>query len=436
MTSTSGGAEAAIGSPVMPTLLAGGRRATASPGVWSVFTVPNYRRFVAGQSISLVGSWTETIAIALLVLSVTHSSITLGLVVATRYLPVLLLTPYAGLIVDRHDKRRLLMLTSTVLGLTTMAVGAAVLGHVIAIWQVFLSAMIFGVMTSLDNPARMALIPELVGTALIRQAITTNSVLANVGRALGPVAAAVLVARYGLGWCFVFNAASFALVVIALVTLDARTLNPTVPVRRSGGQLRDGLAVALRNRDIAGPLSMMVFVGTLTYEFETSLPIFAEQTLHGGATTYSALTTAFGVGSVAAGLALIRWPQTGLPRMLTAAAGFGVAMLLLVVSPSRDTAVAAAALVGVASIAFLTTGNGTIQIAAPPEMRGRVTGLWTTAFVGSTPLGAVIIGVVAREFGGRGALAVGVIGCVAALVAGLLVLRRSQRYFASPIDLP
>jgi MFS family permease len=122
--------------------------------------------------------------------------------------------------------------------------------------------------------------------------------------------------------------------------------------------------------------------------------------------------------------------------MLTAAAGFGVAMLLLLVSPSRDTAVAAAALVGVASIAFLTTGNGTIQIAAPPEMRGRVTGLWTTAFVGSTPLGAVIVGVVAREFGGRGALAVGMIGCVAALVAGLLVLRRSQRYFASPIDLP
>ena len=170
----------------------------------------NYRRFAAGQSVSLIGSWTQDIAQALLVWQVTHSPIMLGLVAAIRYVPVLIGTPYAGLIVDRHDRRHVLMLTSTVLGVTSLAMGAAVLTHVVAIWQAFLSAAVFGVMTSLDNPARMAFIPELVGAPLIRQAITTNSIMANVGRAVGPAVAAALVHFYGLGWFFVFNASAWS----------------------------------------------------------------------------------------------------------------------------------------------------------------------------------------------------------------------------------
>ena len=131
---------------------------------------------------------------------------------ATRYLPVLVGTPYAGLIVDRHDKRHVLMMTNTVLGLTSLAIGAAVLTHTVAMWQIFASATVFGVMACLDNPARMAFVPELVGSALIRPAVTTNSIMANVGRTLGPVVAAALAHSFGLGWCFVANAASFALV--------------------------------------------------------------------------------------------------------------------------------------------------------------------------------------------------------------------------------
>jgi MFS family permease len=400
------------------------RGATSIRGALAVFSIPNYRRFVGGQSISLIGSWTETIAQALLVLKLTDSAVILGLVMATRYVPVLLGTPYAGLIVDRRNKRRVLMLTSTVLGLTSLAIGASVLAHTIATWQVFVSATVFGAMTCLDNPARMALIPELVGTSMVRPAVTTNSILANIGRALGPAVAAALIHGYGLGWCFVFNAASFALVLIALLALNTATLQSTTAVKRSGGQVREGLAVARSDREILGPLVMMVFVGTLTYEFETSLPIFAEQTLRGGIDSYSWLTTAFGIGSVAAGLLLIRWPQTGLTRMIYAAAGYGVAMTLLTVSPSLDFSIAAAAVVGAASIGFLTTGNATIQLAAPAQLRGRVTALWTMAFVGSTPIGAVIVGAVAHWFGGRAALGIGIVGCIAALGAGLFILRR------------
>ncbi len=396
------------------------------PSVRMVFTVPNYRRFVAGQSVSLVGSWAETIALALLVLDLTHSSITLGFVMATRYLPVLLCTSYAGLIVDRNDKRHVLLVTSSVLGATTLAVGAAVLTHTIAIWQVFAAAAVFGFMTCLDNPARMAFIPELVGPELLRPAITTNSILANVGRTLGPAVAAFLAHSYGLGWCFVFNAISFALVIIALLTLHTATLRPAGAVARAHGQLREGLAVARNNPQLVGPLIMMAFVGTLTYEFETSLPIFAEQTLRAGVDGYSWLTSAFGIGSVVMGLILLRWPVTGLRRMVYVAGAYAIAMAVLTVCPTVYTGVVAAALVGAASIAFLTTGNSTIQLSAPPQMRGRVTALWTTLFVGSTPVGAVLIGVIAHNLGGRAALAAGVAGCLAAAVAGYLVRRGVQ----------
>ncbi|HUH68491.1 MAG TPA: MFS transporter [Mycobacterium sp.] len=395
----------------------------SEPGALAVFRVPNYRRFVAGQSVSLVGSWTETIALALLVLRLTHSSIILGLVMATRYAPVLVGTPYAGLIVDRHDKRHVLILTATVLGGASVAVGTAVLTHVIAIWQVFLTAAVGGVMTSLDNPARMAFIPELVGSSLIRRAVTTNSIMANVGRALGPAVAAALVHFYGLGWCFVFNAASFALVAIALLCLNNTALQPAGAVPRAAGQLREGLSIARSDSNIAGPLLMMVSVGTLTYEFETSLPIFAEQTLRAGVYGYSWLTTSFGVGAVMAGVILVKWPQTGLARLIWVAAGYAAAMTLLALSPTLRAGVAAAWVVGAASIAFLTTGNSTVQLASPPRMRGRVMALWTTAFIGSTPIGAAVIGVIAHFFGGRGALAAGLAGCLAAVVAGSVVLR-------------
>jgi len=404
-------------------------------GTWAaltVFTIPNYRRFVGGQSLSLIGSWTETVAQGLLILNLTHSGLTLGLVTATRYLPVLLGTPYAGLIVDRHNKRRMMMLTSMLLAGVSVIVGISVLARTIAIWQVFVAAAVFGMVTAVDNPARMALIPELVGADLIRRAVTINSVFANVGRAVGPAVAAVLIHAFGLGWCFLFNALSFGMVLIALTRLDTRALRAGTAVRRRGGQLREGLKVARGNRDIAGPLAMIVFVGTLTYEFEVSLPIFAEQTIHGGMDGYSWLTSAFGAGAIAAGLVLMRWPQTGLPRLVVACAGYAVAMTLIAFSPTLQPAIAAAVLVGVCSIAFLTTGNGTIQLAAPPDMRGRVTGLWTTAFVGSTPIGAVIIGSVAHSLGGRAALGIGAAGCLAAVLVGLLILRHTGPVQCAP----
>jgi len=383
----------------------------------AAFAVPNFRRFVAGQTISLVGSWTETVAQAILVLQLTHSGVWLGLTTAARYTPVLLLTPYAGVIVDRQAKRRLLLLTQSSLAVASLVLGVLVLSGAIRLWMVFAVALVFGTLTALDNPARLAFISEMVGQRLIRNAVTLNSTLVNVGRATGPIVAAGLVSAVGVGWCFVANAASFGAVIVSLVALNDSQLHPSAPVRRGRGQLLQGLAYARRVPEILGPLAMMALIGTLTYEYEVSLPLFGRGALHGGPTTYSALFAAFGFGSVVGGVYCTRHPKTGVPRMIRAALVYAVAMLATALTSQTYQAVTLLTVVGFASITFLTTGNSTVQLAARPDMRGRMTALWSTAFVGSTPIGATIIGAIGAA-SPRLALLVGAAACGAAAITG------------------
>jgi MFS family permease len=390
----------------------------------AALAVPNYRRFTTGQTISLVGSWTETVAQAVLVLQLTHSGVWLGLATAARYAPVLLLTPYAGVLVDRYDKRRTLLVTQSLLGGASLALGLLVVTGVIQLWMVFAVAIVFGIATALDNPARLAFVSEMVGRRLIRNAVTLNSTLVNVGRAVGPIVAATLVATVGVGWCFVANAISFVAVIWTLMALDVSQLRPSPPVQRVRGQLRQGLAYARTVPEILAPVSMMALVGTFTYEFEVSLPLFARGPLHGGATTYSLLIAAFGFGSVVGGLYCIRHPQTGVPRMIRAALLYAAAMFATALTSRTELAVPLLIVVGVASIIFLTTGNSTIQLAARPEMRGRVTALWSTALVGSTPIGATVIGAVG-DSAARFALILGAGACaVAAALAAAILHRR------------
>jgi MFS family permease len=391
----------------------------------AAFSVPNYRRFVVGQSISLVGTWTETVAQALLVLQLTGSGVWLGLATAARYLPVLLLTPYAGLFVDRANKRKVLLFTQASLAALSLTLGAIVLLGAIQLWMVFGVALGFGVLTALDNPARMAFIPEMVGPELIRNAVTLNSTLVNVGRAVGPVVAAALVAGVGVGWCFIANGVSFAGVLVALLTLDISRLIPSVRVAHHAWQLRDGLSYARQVPDMRAPLCMMALIGTFTYEFEVTLPLFARGPLGGGDTTYSWLMGGFGLGAVLGGIYCTRHAQTGVPRMIRAAGAYMAAMLATACTDSLPAAVGLLVLVGFASIIFLTTGNSTVQIAAAPAYRGRVTALWSTAFVGSTPIGATIVGAIGAA-NPRVALVVGGAACGTAVITGISILARSR----------
>ena len=388
--------------------------------MFASFGVPNFRTFVSGQAVSLIGSWTETVAQALLVLQLTHSGLVLGLATAARYLPVLLLTPYAGLIVDRRNKRRVLLATQSSLALLSVVTGTLVITGTISIAAVFVIALCFGTITALDNPARQAFIPELVEPGLIRNAVTLNSTFVNVGRAVGPIVAAVLVASVGIGWCFYINAASFGAVLIALLTLRVSALLPAKLVVHAKGQLREGLRYARSNPQLIGPIAMMAIIGTFTYEFEVSLPLLAEGAFR-DASTYSWLIGAFGTGSVIGGLLGLRFPARSRSRLIWAAVVYAVAMAATAIAPAVWIAALLLLVVGLASITFLTTGNSTIQIVAAPEYRGRVTALWSTAFLGTTPIGAAIIGAIGAV-DSRWAIGVGALACAGAVFVGWWVI--------------
>ena len=229
----------------------------AHPAMFAALAVPNFRRYVSGQALSLIGTWVETVAQALLVLRLTHSGVILGLTTAARYAPILLLSPYAGLLVDRYAKRRVLLATQAGLGLVSAALGAAVLTGDIRLWQVVVLAVLFGIISAVDNPARQAFVQEVVGRDLVRNAVTLNTTLVNVARVVGPTVAAVLASTVGLGWCFVVNAVSFGFVIVSLLSLDTRRMHPVPPVPRGRGQLRAGLRYAARVPEIARPLLIM-----------------------------------------------------------------------------------------------------------------------------------------------------------------------------------
>ncbi|MFE4371310.1 MFS transporter [Streptomyces sp. NPDC056835] len=386
--------------------------------IFAALAVPNFRRYVSGQALSLIGTWVETVAQALLVLRLTDSGTALGLTTSARFLPVLLLSPYAGLIVDRYDKRRLLILTQVGLGLVSTVLGVSVLAGTITLWQVVVLALLFGIFSAADNPARQAFVGEVVGPSLLRNAVTLNSTLVNVARVLGPTIAAVLVTTVGIGWCFIANAASFSFVVLSLLSLNTRHLHTGAHAPRAKGQLRAGLRYARNHNSIARPLLMMAVVGTFTFEFEVSLPLLAHDTFHGVETTYNWLIGSLGAGAVAGGLYAARASHTGVPFLVRIACAYAASVVFLALSPTVPVAIVACVCVGAASVIFLTTGNATVQLASSPQYRGRVTALWSTALVGSTPIGSPVIGAVSDAAGPRYSLALGAAACVAAALIG------------------
>jgi MFS family permease len=391
---------------------------------FAALSIPNYRRYYSGQAISLIGTWMQMTAQAWLVLSLTHSSTALGIVVALQTLPVLLLAPYGGVIADRVDKRRLMIALQSMMGLQALVLGLLTVTGSVRLWEIGLLAVLLGVNNAFENPARQSFMLEMVGGEHLRNAVSLNSVLANVARSVGPAVAGILIASVGDGVCFLVNAGSFVAVVGSLATMDRSALRPTDPTARARGQLREGLRYVRNTPELAVPLLMMGVAGCLTYEFQVSLPVMASRGLHVGATGFGFMTAAMGIGAVAGGLVVAARGKTGLRPLVLAACGLGVAMVLATLAPSLGFEFAALAFAGGASISFMSTGNSTLQLNAAPAMRGRVMSLWFVAFQGSTPIGGPTVGWVMEAFGARAGLGLGALTCIAVALTGLLALRR------------
>ena len=394
---------------------------------FAALSVPNYRRYYGGQAISLIGTWMQMTAQAWLVLSLTHSSTALGLIVALQTLPVLLLGPYGGVVADRVDKRRLTIALQTAMGIQALILGVLTVTGEVQVWQIGILAALLGLNNAFENPARQSFMLEMVGPEHLRNAVSLNSVLANTARMIGPAVAGILIATVGEGVCFLVNAASFVAVVGSLVTLDLPALNPTAPTPRARGQLREGLRYVRNTPELAVPLLMMAAVGCLTYEFQVSLPVMASRGLHVGATGFGFMTAAMGFGAVLGGLLVAARGKTGARPLVIAAAGFGVTMSLATLAPSLPFELIALMFVGWTSISFMSMGNSTLQLTAEPGMRGRVMSLWFVSFQGSTPIGGPIVGWLMAIAGARAGLGVGAITCFVVALAGLATLRGLPR---------
>ncbi len=393
---------------------------------FAALSVPNYRLYYAGQATSLAGTWMQMTAQAWLVLTLTHSSTALGVVIGLQTLPVLLLGPYGGVIADRVNKRRLMIILQSLMGVQGLILGVLTVTGEVRYWQIGVLAALLGLNNAFENPTRQSFMLEMVGPEHLRNAVSLNSVMANAARVVGPAIAGILIATAGIGVCFLVNAASFGAVIASLAVMDLSALHPTTPTPRARGQLREGLRYVRRTPDIAIPLVMMAIAGCLTYEFQVTLPVMASRGLHAGATGFGFMTAAMGVGAVLGGLIVAARGKIGLRGLTIAAGGFAVALTLATLAPSLPLELAVLPFVGWGSISFMSMANSTLQLTAAPEMRGRVMSLWFVGFQGSTPIGGPIVGWLMAVAGARAGLGLGAVTIFVVALGGLAAMRRRR----------
>jgi MFS family permease len=396
---------------------------------FSALQVRNFRLFIIGQGISMCGTWMQTIAVSWLVLKMTHSGTQLGLVIASQFLPILILGVWGGVVADRFDKRTVLYITQVLAGLLALTFGILVLTHVIQLWMIYSLSVSFGIVLVVDNPTRQAFVSEMVGREQLKNAITLNSTMVNMARVIGPSFAGILIATVGIGTCFIVNALSYLAVLIALYLMHGHELNPAPKSRRETGQIRAGLAYVWNEPKLKSTLLMMLIIGTFAYEFPVILPLFATITLHGGARTYSLLMAATGVGAIMGGIYTASQATTRETQLVWSAILFGISILLAALMPGLASALIVLVVVGALSVLFIALGNTTLQLTSLPNMRGRVMALWTIAFAGTTPIGGPIIGYISDHSNPRIGLAVGGLSAVIAGGLGLYVYKRGLKIY-------
>lgn len=379
--------------------------------------VPNYRRYFAGQIVSVSGNWVQNVAAIWLVLHLTGEGTWVGLTAAMQFLPLLLFGVWGGLLADRIPKRRLLTVTQTLLVVPPLALFALVTtGHIQA-WMVIALVFCSGVITAVDNPARQSFVSEIVGPDRVVNAVSLNSILVQSSRIAGPAVAAGVIALAGVGPCFLLNALSFGAMLVALRRMDPTLLHSAPPTLRARGQLREGLRYVLDTPQLRLPLLMMAVIGTLSFNFTVLLPVLAKLTFHTGADGYAALMAALAVGSIVGALLMGSRTVVDARFLILSATAFGGLTLLSAVAPTFPVMMASFVAVGAASVSFSAGTNSAVQLGSASQMRGRTMALYGMLFIGSTAIGAPIVGWLADAVSPRAGLALG--GAAAVLTAAL-----------------
>lgn len=411
------------------------RLAVAGRATFRSLEVRNFRLFFTGQMISQVGNWLTLVAQTLLVLKLTGNGFDVGLLTACQFAPVLFLGAWAGLIADRSDKRRLLLITQALAMVQSFALAALAFMPDPSVPALFVLAFAGGVVTAFDNPARRAFVVEMVPEAQVQNAVSLNSALMTSSRIFGPALAGLLIATVGYGWCFLTDGLSYVAVLAALWMMRPGELRRPPVAVRAKGQVRQGLRYIQTMPDLWIPLVMMAVIGTLAFNFQVVLPLFVTRTFDGDEGAFTLLFSVISIGSLAGALSTARRTTVNLRQEVVAAGGFGLAMLALAAVPSLRFAFPVAMVVGFFSIMFMTASTAIVQLRADPAMRGRVLAIQAMVFLGSTPIGGPILGAVCDAFGARMGLVVGGVAAVGAAAWAWVIGRRvSERAEAVPPD--
>jgi MFS family permease len=390
-------------------------------------SVRNFRLFFTGQVISQVGNWLTLVAQTLLVLQLTDSGIALGILAAAQFGPILILGPFAGLIADRSDKRKLLLIVQTIAMAQSFALAALAFSGSPPVVAIYAVAFIGGLTMAFDNPARRSFVVEMVGDDAINNAVSLNSAIMTSSRIVGPALAGLLVVTAGFGWAFALDGISYIAVLIALWMIRTEELHPAPVTPRAKGQVREGLRYARSMPDLWVPLVMMAIVGTLAYNFQVVFPLFTTRDLGGDASTFTWLFSVVSVGALIGALATARRKVIDIRIVGLSSLAYGLALTLMTFAPSTAVAFPIGVLVGLGSIAFLTSSTAIVQLRSAPEFRGRVLALQAMVFLGSTPIGGPILGWISEQFGARYGVAVGALAAIGAGLWGMSYARDARQ---------
>jgi MFS family permease len=385
---------------------------------------PNLRIYLIGHCISVIGTWVQRVAQDWLILEITHNGAALGLSVAAQFVPMLVLGPYGGLLVDRLDRRRTILATQAISGLLAVALATITLLDVVQLWSVLLLGLALGLVTVLDVPARQAFIASMVEPADYANAQALASSVNNSGRLIGPAVAGVLIAAAGVGMAFIVNAASFVAVLISLAVLKVDRLRPSPRIPRGKGQVREGARYLWSSPQLRATILLVAVVAVFGQNFRVVLPLAATELYHGDASTYGWLTSAIGLGALVGAFvsAGVRIPTAWSVCLTTAA--FGGVNVVAAFSPTLAMALAVMFGVGITNIIFNTLARTVLLLNTEPEMHGRIMAIHGQVFLGSTPIGGPLVGWLCELWGARAGF---FIAGGTALLAAVLLFRSAYR---------
>lgn len=393
---------------------------------FSSLTFRNYRLWFAGALVANVGTWMQRVAQDWLVLTqlTEDSGVAVGITTALQFAPTLLLSAWAGLLADRFDRRKLLVLTQVAQGVLAAGLGVLVLGGHAELWHVYVFAGLLGCVTAIDGPVRQTFVAELVPAGRLSNAVGLNSASFNAARLIGPGVAGLLIAAIGTGWVFVLNALTFAATIVSLVLMRRADLYPMPHAKRAKGQIREGVAYVRNRTDIVVIMVVVGVVSTFGLNFQLTSALMARLEFGRGAEEYGILGSVLAIGSLTGALLAARRERPRVRLVIGAAFAFGVTTGVMALMPTYLTFALACIPVGLASLTMMTAANSAIQMSTDPAMRGRVMALYMMVFLGATPVGSPIVGWIGETFGARWSIGVGSISALVVSVGAAWWARR------------